>query len=257
MWELLVGGVILAKGGLILRSAIQKYRNRRALQSVSSCGLEEIQHFGLGLWGFEVRGKQGRLDVRIEESGDTPRARVSIGVPAPADFHAVKILPESRMSRAGEIEIGDPFFDDTLSLQGPVWTLCALLDVETRRLLYRANAETRLEISQGRLRAELPHEEVPRVLPYLLDICQRFVQSMEAVPQRLAENATRDPAAGVRLRNLLVLIQETPRPAATVEVLRTACSDRDPEVRCVRPKPWAMKAATSSCSSPRAWRTMP
>ncbi len=233
MWELVVGGVILAKGGLALRSSFQKYRHRRAWQeTASSCGLQEIQLFGLGWWGFEVRGKQGRLDVRIEEAGDTSRARLSIGVPGPADFQTVRIRPESMtLSRAREIEIGDPSFDDTLSLQGPMRTLCTLLDAETRRLLYRANAETRLEISNGCLRGELPHEEVPRILPLLLDICQRFMQSMEAVRQRLAENATRDPAAGVRLQNLLVLIREIPRPSPTVEVLHTACSDRDPEVR--------------------------
>jgi hypothetical protein len=227
MWEFMAPLVL--GGGVAVWNTFQNYRHRRYWRDAAvSCALQDIQV--LDLWDFGVRGKQGRLDVRIEKAGQA-RARISIGVPGPADFHAVRIRPESRMQGAREIEIGDPFFDDTFSLQGPMPTLCALLDAETRRLLCRANAETRLEISNGWLRAELPHEEVPRILPLLLDICQRFMQSMEAAQQRLAENATRDPAAGVRLQNLLVLIREMPRPSATVEVLHTACSDRNPEVR--------------------------
>jgi hypothetical protein len=131
-----------------------------------------------------------------------------------------------------KLEIGDPAFDNVLWLKGPMRILCALLDAETRSLLCRAaKTANRLELSTGRLQVELSHEEVSRDLPLLLDICRRFLQSMDADRQRLAENATRDPAAGVRLQNLLLLIPEIPRPAATVEVLRTACSDRSPEIR--------------------------
>ncbi len=236
MWEIALAlGVLGAKGGQALWSSVQKYRHRRCWGDAAvSCGLQEVSTGGFGWWGFQARAKQGQLAVRIEEAGNTSRALVSIEVPGPADFHAVRIGPEPLMHSpwVQRIELGDPAFDKILWLKGPMRTLCALLDAETRRLLCRAaNAANRLEVSTGWLQAEVPHEEVSRFLPLLLDICQRFMQSMDADPQRLAENATRDPAAGVRLQNLLLLIRELPGEPATVEVLRTACSDSSPEVR--------------------------
>jgi HEAT repeat protein len=236
MWEIALAlGILGVKGGQAVWSSVQKYRHRRCWGDAAvSCGLQEVTTGGFGWWGFQARAKQGQLGVRIEEAGNTSRALVSIEVPGPADFHAVRIGPEPLMHSpwVRKIEIGDPSFDNVLWLKGPMRTLCALLDAETRRLLCRAeNAANRLEISNGLLWTEVPHEEVARSLPLLLDICQRFVQSMDTAPQRLAENATRDPAAGVRLQNLLLLIRELPGEPATVEVLRTACSDSSPEIR--------------------------
>ena len=49
--------------------------------------------------------------------------------------------------------------------------------------------------------------------------------------RRLAENALCDPQAGVRLRNLLLLIRQLPEDPRTIETLRAARSDATPEIR--------------------------
>ena len=108
--------------------------------------------------------------------------------------------------------------------------MLALLDEETRRLLLDMRSECRLDIFRNVLQAEMSHGKVFEVLPLLLDVGQRFAQPLD-VPQRLAENASRDPEPGVRLQNLLVLARELPGEPGTREALHTACSDPSPEIR--------------------------
>jgi hypothetical protein len=130
----------------------------------------------------------------------------------------------------GRIKIGDRTFDSTFFIKGPMPLVLALLDAETRRLLLSLNTESPFELSSGGLRMNLADEQIPSVLPCLLDLARRFAQPID-VPQRLAENVRQDPADWMRLKSLLLLIREYPEDSRTVEVLRTACSDPSPEVR--------------------------
>jgi hypothetical protein len=172
------------------------------------------------------------VEVQIEAHGDIAGfARIQVRVPGLPDFYNVKIRREPRFWQTQEIEIGDRPFDRTFFIEGPPLSVFTLLDAETRRLLLRANAESRVEISAGVLRAEgIANRRVPYVLSLLVAIGRRFVQSLD-VPRRLAENACRDPRTRVRLQNLLLLIREFPRYPETLEALRTACSDRNSEIR--------------------------
>jgi hypothetical protein len=61
-------------------------------------------------------------------------------------------------------------------------------------------------------------------------LCRRFLRPMEVVRQ-LSENALCDPQAGVRLRNLLILVRQLPEDPQTLETLRAARSDASPEIR--------------------------
>jgi hypothetical protein len=108
--------------------------------------------------------------------------------------------------------------------------VCALLDAETRGLLVSVNAESRLEIVGGELRAETSDTHLQYVLPRLIKLGRRFSQPGD-ITRRLARNARRDPAAGVRLQSLLLLVRESPGNPRTAEALRRACSDSSPKIR--------------------------
>lgn len=205
---------------------LQAWRDAAALY-----GLQVVE-----VSGWTLKARAGRMDVRIETGGDNQSkvqpVRIVVTVPGPLDFCNVRIRPEGLLEFQAEreIEIGDGAFDATFFIEGPVRLVLALLDAEMRRLLLRLNAESRMEIFIGALRADISGEKVPSVLPLLLEISQRLAESMD-VPRRLAENAKGDPEAGVRLQNLLLLMRELPGEPATVEALRAACSDPSPEVR--------------------------
>ncbi|HEY7215250.1 MAG TPA: hypothetical protein VIC28_11505, partial [Thermoanaerobaculia bacterium] len=222
--------VILACSAAIWFNVQEGDRRVQAwLDTAASCGLQVMEI--IGRWGLKARA--GPLEVLIENSRqDPPRVRIGIVIPGPPDFYNVSIRPESLIPGpwVREIEIGDASFDKTFSIEGPLRLVYALLNAEMRRLLVQANGKNRLEIYFGRLRSEASDEEVPHILPVLLDLGQRFAQSVD-IPRRLAENAQRDPEAGVRLQNLLLLIRELPGEVATVEALRTACSDPSPAIR--------------------------
>jgi HEAT repeat protein len=232
MWGVVV--FVLAGGAVILGSLLQGaqvQRCQRAWQDAAvSCGLQSVEITGEG---EGLRARAGLLEVRIEESNGKPQStRIVVGIPGPPDFYDVRILPKTQkpLRSSREIEIGHEFFDNTFSVLGPVQLVCALLDAEMCQRLVRVNAESRLTIVDGALRAEVPEEAIPRVLPLLLDIGQRLAQPMD-IPRRLAENANRDPEAKVRLRNLLLLVRELPQDPGTSEALRKACSDPSPEIR--------------------------
>ena len=241
MWEIafvyvVAGGAAL--WGILRRRASWRLGNRRLRvwqDAAVSCGLQGMEISGLGSWSLMIRARAGPVEVRLLDSGgEESKTRIVVVIPGPpADFYRMSILPEPLIARpwVREVEIGDKPFDNTFLLQGPMRLMCALLDAETRRLLLRVNAESRLWISSGKILAEMSDQAIPQLLPVLVDIGRRFDQSKDAPRQRLIDNAHRDPEAGVRLQNLLLLIRELPEDPATVEALRTACSDPSPEIR--------------------------
>ena len=137
---------------------------------------------------------------------------------------------EQKLPWAREIEVGDEPFDRAFYIVGPTCLLSALLDAKTRQLLLSVNAESRFEIVHGELRAEMVDKQVADLLPLLVDIGRRFALPLK-VAQRMAENAQKDPEAGVRLQNLLLLVHDHPGYPETTEALRTACSDASPQIR--------------------------
>ena len=169
------------------------------------------------------------MEVRISTLGET-RTQIVIDAPWPPELHQVSIRPEWAAQPA-EIEVGDRRFDDQFFVGGPAKLVLALLDAETRRLLFHATFHGRLDISRGKLRmVQIPDGLVPDALALLLDVGRRFSRPLD-IPRRLAENAHQDPVPWVRLQNLRLLIRELPENPATAEALRKACSDPSPEVR--------------------------
>lgn len=220
LFLLFVGGAI-GLGGLVY-----SHRRVRALEKAAvSCGLQIASE------GMPVEAWRERLMVRIEPAGDKGQAvRVTVFVPGPPDSIALRLRPESPFVQGGEIEVGDVSFDSTFFVEGPPPQVLALLDAETRRLLFRAGTESRLEMSSGSLKAYMADKKVSDLLPLLIEAAERLALPME-IPQRLAENARKDPAARARLHNLHLLIREFPGEPETVEALRAASTDPSPEVR--------------------------
>jgi hypothetical protein len=195
---------------------------------VVSHGLEVVETSTFPRLGLKARA--GPLEVWIESARNDSRSnQVTVVIAGPPDFPMVRLLPEFSF-QGREIEIGDRPFDDTFFIQGPPPLVLALLDAEARRLLLGLHLKSPLEMSYGGLRVNLDDEKIPSLLPLLLDVGRRFAQPID-IPQRLAENALRDPKAGARVQNLLLLTREHPEAPRTIEVLRTACSDPSPEVR--------------------------
>jgi HEAT repeat protein len=231
MWEALVfvllGGAALRFG--FLRRGRRPRRTHEWETAAALCGLQAVD--APNLWHLPLKTGAGQALVRIDTFGDEGRfTRIVVMVPGPPNFKTVRISREAILHWTREIEIGDVSFDNTFFIEGPMGLVFAMLDEETRRLLFRASTESQVEISNGELRAEMSCEKVPSILPLLLDIGQRFAKPLE-IPKRLAENAHQDPAPGVRLQNLLLLIRELPEDPRTAEAVRTACSDPSPSVR--------------------------
>ncbi|HEX6862032.1 MAG TPA: HEAT repeat domain-containing protein, partial [Thermoanaerobaculia bacterium] len=219
---LLAGGAIAGFGILATRG-----RPRGWQDAAVACGLE-ITKVSPG-WRPRLEARDGLGEVRIGLSVDRVRARIVVEVSRPTDFDLVKIRPQPP-GFVPEIDLRDMAFDGEFHILGPALLVSALLDEETRRLLSLVNTEGRLEISAGALRVDLPDGKVPRVLPMLLDLRKRFAAPLH-IPRRLADNARQDPVPGVRIHNLLLLINELPDAPETAEALRAVRSDPSPEVR--------------------------
>ena len=172
-----------------------------------------------------ITARSGPVEVRIRRKGRS--TRVVVTVPGPPGFDKMAI--HSRPLVWEDIEIGDPYFDKRV-IEGPVQLVSALLDEEMRRLLTHVGFQCDLQLSSGRLRADMVDEKILEVLPNLLEIARRITQPID-IPQRLAENAARDRKPGVRLHNLRLLIDELHQHPATAEAIRTACSDENPQIR--------------------------
>jgi HEAT repeats len=217
----------LASGAAVwLNLQPNRVRQRLWQDAAAACGLttEECS----SVW----KGRSGQLEVSLEATGRRgENSRVVVVVPGPSGFSNVKIRRELYQSFwKSEIEVGDEAFDGAFFVEGPAKLVHALLDGEARRLMLGVNAKSPLEVKWGTLQAEASHEQVREILSLLLTIGRRFAQRVD-VEQRLAENARGDPAAGVRLQNLLLLIRELPGTPGTVETLRAACADPSPAIR--------------------------
>ncbi|HEX5719577.1 MAG TPA: HEAT repeat domain-containing protein [Thermoanaerobaculia bacterium] len=220
---LLVGATMLGFGFVASRNRLGAWQ-----EAAQSCGLQVVETSNG--WKPRLRARSGLVYVRMEMSGDKGQSTlVTVEAPAPPEFHAVTIRPESSLELGREIEIGDQNFDDAFFIQGPARLVLALLDAKTRRLLVALKEKCGIVINSGELRAFVSGDEkVAAVLSLLLQVQKRFASN---VLQRLAENANGDPEPGVRLQNLLLLIRELSWSPVTGEALRRACSDPVPEIR--------------------------
>lgn len=222
----LVGGAGFWSGVHFNRSRLQGWKDAAAWS-----GLQVVEASGPLAWRLRIAARSQLLEVRIE--GASQRAekgsRIVIKVSGPPGFSGVRIRRQT-VKPAREIEVGDEPFDDGFRIEGPLRLVTALLDSPTRRLLARAIVAGEVVISGCELEAFTFDGLVPELLPLLVELGQRLAQPLD-IAGRLADNALKDPEAGVRLRNLMCLVREFPGEPGTIEVLRNACMDLSPEVR--------------------------
>lgn len=243
IWELVMLGVSVVGGsGAVVWGLHSHKRGRlRTWREIAArSGLREIDSSGWAGRPF-LQTKEGPLEVWLQQSRrDTYNTLLRIVVPGPQGFNEVRIRRERQYIPRGarEIELGDQDFDSRFFVEGPPRLVLLLFDAETRRLLIGlddANRIGELEIVDGEIRTDAMDVVFSELLPNLLDLARRFAQPMDAA-RRLAENATLDPAAGVRLQNLRLLIRQYPGEPGMVDALRAACADSIPEIRL-----WAAK----------------
>lgn len=218
--------LLMARRRLRRRSRLAGWR-----AAVESCGLDVVESSDSPRWLLRLVAREGPLVVRIEDGGLEGEPRLVVEAPVPPDLAELRLRPEpDRPPGAREIEVGDKGFDNAFYVLGPTLLVSALLDAGLRRLLVNVSSARKLEIVGGEVRTELPDQAVADALPFFLQIGRRLAQPLD-VPGRLAENARRDPEAGVRLRNLVLLIRELPADPRTAEALRAAALDPSPEMR--------------------------
>ena len=219
--------LVLGGGAAALGILESRGRWRRWRDAAASYGLE-ITEASRG-WKQQIRARDGLGEVRIGVSGDGARARIVVEIPGPPDFFLMKIRRQPP-GFVPEIDLRDKAFDGEFQIEGPLLLVSALLDERTRFLLSLVNTEGPLEIAFGELSVDLPDGRIAYVLPMLLELRIRLARPLN-IPRRLAENAMHDAVPGVRVHNLLLLINELPDAPETAEALRAVRSDPSPEVR--------------------------
>lgn len=228
----------LIGSGVLLSGFLYKYwRLLHWQRIVTSCGLSVVKVSSPFALRKTIEARRGTLAVRIKGAlHDKGGARVVITIPGPPGFSGLRLRNEHyKPLGAREIEVGDKSFDRLFYIEGPMRLALPLFNEKARRLLITAGTEILsfgkpLEIRGGELRVDTVDRDLATVLPLLLDIGEQLAQPMD-VAQRLAENATLDPEAGVRSTNLLLLARGYSGEPGTLEVLRSASSDPSPEVR--------------------------
>jgi PBS lyase HEAT-like repeat-containing protein len=220
-------------------------RNGRRLRlwenAVKKCGITEVESSGEG-WRATLTARSGRIVVWMTDT-QGKAGQVAVEIKGSGGFSVLRLRRRSLKLQAHGIEVGDKAFDRSFIIEGPSPPVCALLDETMRRQIVRATSNCiSFEIGGGKLRADVSEEALPRVLPPLIALGRRLNRRLDVV-QRLAANAQGDPEAGVRLQNLLLLIREFRGRPATRAVLRTACSDQNPEIRLRAAKELAAKGS--------------
>lgn len=206
----------------------------QGIEHIAHRYLDEVKVSGWP-WSLMLHGRAGPLRVQMADFQLQKSIQVVVEILGPPGFSELSIRRECHVPwKTREIEVGSEPFDNTFFIAGPILLVLSLLDAEARDLLLRVNTHTsagnRLEIVSGRLQVETADHQLSLVLPLLLALGKRFDRPL-GVERLLARNAIQDPEAGVRLKNILLLIRELPGHERTLEALRAARSDPSPEVR--------------------------
>jgi hypothetical protein len=232
-----IGLLMGARGVLELGALFRVRRDSRGRLQLwqgiaESCSLRVEEVSGSSARRLKLAARAGPVAVRIEGARGLGLIQVVVAVAGLPGFSEVRIHREPRnpVPWVQQIEVGDEPFDSTFYIGGPMRLVCALLDAEARGLLVSVSAECRLELVGGELQAEMSDRQLSSVLPRLVTL-GRWFSRPRSLTLRLARNARRDPAAGVRLQSLRLLVLESPGDPRTVQTLHRACSDSSPKVR--------------------------
>jgi len=263
-WPIVLAVFLLSGTGVWLRRGRRQQRVRSWLAAIERCGLTDVGPLpsvgplqmtaaGPGLkvrfaeYSFYSSPSGAPLSRWLSSSSWYTTARRQSGtrvvLECPREDFGVRLRLETRVSAyekrasSGEIEVGDPSFDDVFYVGGAPARVFAALDGPTRRqLLTLAEQGRGVQITGTALTFDIDEDcgggpaSVSHFVAQQIALAQRLIDRTD-VPRRLARNALDDALGEVRLNNLLTLAREFPNDPATLKALRTACSDSVPEVR--------------------------
>jgi hypothetical protein len=244
---LIVVTIVLLLGGMGASLGRFAGRNRRRVWSDvgRSVGLAESAESTSGSsWLLRLTMASGKQRVSfVDATGGT---RITIESTETA-LSGIELRPEDfetareKHGAGGEIETGDPAFDEAFYIGGSPADVHARLDAGLRPRLLALHEEFKdvasIRIARGRLCADVPQKPYEDSRPTLTAVLKRLLETAQQLPehvdvvQRLALHArgAREPA--VRLHNLQLLIREFPARALTRNALQAACEDPSPAVR--------------------------
>jgi HEAT repeat protein len=210
-----------------------------------------------------VVGDTDGLLVRFDVSGSADiRTRILIAEQRPGvafELHAsgLTVRREGRgtalLKRTGfrEVEIGDDGFDEAVFIEGPPTLARAVLDAETRPIVYRALVEGKVRRSQGSDwldTADFAYEAgvlrttatasspsalealLPEALGALVDLARRLMRPAD-IAERLARTARAETMDAARVHDLRTLLREFPEHYAARAALQSGLADRNDEIR--------------------------
>src|SRR5262245_50806324 len=157
------------------------WANRRRLQlwqsTVAQLGLSDVKSSGFWAWRAQLTARSKRAEVRITDGGGES---LVVEIEGPEGFPGVELRRKLFHFRKHGIEIGDKEFDDAYLVQGPDWSVGALLDWKTRcRLLNATDFFFSLEIAGGRLRVHASDKKLHLLLPLLVDVGRRLTEPVD------------------------------------------------------------------------------
>src|SRR5262245_33938832 len=236
-----VAGALISTIAFVATRGAARARAEVRQRAAQVAGLTDVQSEHDSL-----QGRSGPLSVRLKSfnrgrGNRGTRIWITSEGPALADFtFRLETLGTGieKVMGTREIDLGDAAFDEVTFFHGPDEPALAVLDSETRaevaRLLQHHKARVWLagKCLHCELSESLPGDDtVVAVLPQLLAVARRLVVASPEIPQRLADNAQRDPVATVRLNNLRLLIQRHRRTTEAEAALRACLCDPAEEVR--------------------------
>jgi HEAT repeat protein len=243
---------------LIARSS-QRKRVGIWLHAARTCGVQGLSPVEVVGFPSEVTGTKDGLNVKIERYSRGKHSRGTRVVVWPLDAVAPLRLRVEGIGSAlrktlgmGEVEVGDPTFDQRFLIDGPAPLALAVLDAATRQEVWSALAgrtavqgsdrpesiESRARLDEATLSVEFAdtitgasaEQWLPGLLGTILDLALNLARPRD-VPVRLADNALHDPLWAVRLANLRTLVRECPTHPETARALPAASSDQSEEIR--------------------------
>lgn len=189
-----------------------------------------------------VKRERIQVDVRRREQGGREVFSTLVRVRAPPIAAALTIRGESRWTRVQKLVKGedvlvqDEDFDRRVHVQGDVATVVSLLDESLRSPLLRFIECDGGELDGGELCAELPGvvrdaRRLTAVVENLVALRKAMTVNPREIEERLAQNATHERRAEVRLRNLQLLVVRDGKGPLTRTTATKLLRDRDGRVR--------------------------